>query len=158
MSPKTPLRTPSRKTHPQGLVETLKLRTAALSEILETETRALSASDVKAFFALQSRKEETARDFHTALVDVAALGREGGPAIDPALKSQVESLRLEISGTIQRNRAALERSGRSFQRLGERIVTHARRAAEERSRISYSAAGTIRPGSRNLSMGLSESA
>lgn len=143
-----------------AVVEALRAKTRALCDILERETRALSGGDVPSFLAAQAAKQENAKAWHTAFVDVSAVRAAGpGSPFPDDVRAQLQALHATLSATIERNRAALERSARSFQRLGERIVTHARRAATEKSTVAYSAAGTVRNAARRtLSMGLSESA
>lgn len=162
--------TSKRKTHPatpetahatntKALLQAMESRTAELRMILDTETLALSRSDISGFFALQDRKADMAKSWHSALVDIAAARHENANPLDPATKAKLESLRIEMAETVRRNRTAIERSSRSMNRLSDRIMTHARRAAEEKSRVSYSAAGQIRSDAkRALSMGISESA
>lgn len=151
---------PSDKTaRSRALVQTMETRTMELRKILDAETLALSESNIPAFFALQEQKETVARDWHSALVDIAGLKHEKADGFGPDLKEKLESLRIEMAGTVARNRMAIERSNRSMARLSDRMITHTRRAAEERSRLSYSAAGQMRSDSkRTLSMGISESA
>lgn len=142
------------------IVETMRARTRALCDILERETRALSCGDVPSFLAQQDAKQEQARAWHSAYLDLStARGGEAAAPFGSDIRAQLEALHATFSETVARNRAALERSARSFQRLGERIVTHVRRAAVEKSTIGYSEAGTMRnAASRTLSMGVSESA
>lgn len=142
------------------VVETMRARTRVLCDILDRETRALSCGDVPSFLAQQDAKQEQARAWHSAYLDLtAARGGEAAAPFGTDIRAQLEALHAAFSETVARNRAALERSARSFQRLGERIVTHVRRAAAEKSTIGYSEAGTMRnAASRTLSMGVSESA
>ncbi len=143
----------------QGLVESLRLKTRALCEILDAETRALASSDLPGFFSVQEGKTQAAQSWHGAFVELADLKGRAPSPISADLKAQLEAVHRALSETVAHNRAALERSARSFQRLGDRIMTHTRRAALERSPVSYSAAGTMQaPAKRTLSMGLSESA
>ncbi|HRC26348.1 MAG TPA: hypothetical protein PKX87_02835, partial [Alphaproteobacteria bacterium] len=118
-----------------------------------------ASSDLAGFFSAQDSKTEAARSWHGAFVQISDLK---GPTPSPApadMKAQLEVVHRTLSETVANNRAALERSARSFQRLGDRIATHVRRAASEKSQVSYSAAGTMQSATRRtVSMGVSESA
>lgn len=129
-----------------------------LKSVLAEETQALQKSDTRAFFRLQDAKLRTAQDYQAAIGQLMAR-REEMKKANPALRDRLEKARAAFSEGALANRSELERARRSVARLGERMMTLARRAAQGKTSVSYDATGSMEPDARRrVSMGIAESA
>jgi hypothetical protein len=127
----------------------------ALRGVMVQETAALDQTDTEAFFALQDKKLEIARDYQAGMTQLLAR-KEELRAADPALKSRLETMQRHFHATTLENRNSLDRMRKGMSRLGDRIMSFARKAAEKETRLVYGATGQMQNGGK-ASMGINES-
>ena len=128
----------------------------ALRGVMVRETAALDKSDTAGFMTLQDEKLQAARDYQAGMSQLLAR-KESIRAADPTLKSRLEVLQQNFHATAVENRKSIERMRKGMQRLGERIMRHARDAADKETRLVYGATGQLQAGGK-ASIGLNESA
>ncbi len=125
--------------------------------VLKTETEALEKRDLNAFAELQERKMGCAHSAHAGISEIIAY--PGGLSRLPSeTRRKIEARRHEIITLSERNLKALGRVQRGMRRLGEQIVSEARRAAGEDTSFKYGSAGSMDKPKRRVSLGVSESA
>lgn len=129
---------------------------AQMQSILEEETDYLKKADSDSFFRMQDRKIAAAHAYSDqvqAMMDMGTLLKEKYPSLVPYLQNK----RDELHRHIQDNERELSRMQRSTQRLSDRIMEIARKAAVEQNSVSYSAGGRLGD-MKKASIGISESA
>lgn len=141
---------------PNKAIQEMMQTIDSLRGVLVQETVALDKTDTETFFALQDKKLEIARRYQAGMAELLTR-KEELRAADPALKARLATMQDYFHATTVENRHSLDRMRRGTQRLGERIMSFARKAAEKETRIVYGANGHMQEGGK-ASMGINESA
>jgi hypothetical protein len=128
----------------------------ALRGVMIQETAALDKSDTDGFFSLQDQKLMIARDYQSGMSQLLARKDEIRTA-DPTLKARLEAMQKTFHATAVENRQSIDRMRKGMERLGDRIMRFARKAAEKETRLVYGATGQMQAGGK-ASMGINESA
>lgn len=127
-----------------------------LRDVVSKETEVLERTDISAFMNLQDEKLNAARSYYDRMADL--LGRKDQIKLaKPEIKEQLARSQKEFNQIAEKNRAVLERMGRSTQRLSERIMGAARREASKENQIVYGDKGQIQ-GRNKTTIGVNESA
>src|SRR6185295_17862324 len=127
-----------------------------LRAVYAEENAALLAADTKLFIALQDRKIAAVRDYQAGAQQIITR-REEFRATSPAVRRQLKAMQEDFSKLTAVNLKALDRMGKSVQRLGARIMRAARESVQKKS-VNYGATGSINKIERAVSLGFSESA
>ncbi len=111
----------------------------AFIKLLADETKAVQAVDLKTFSTLQTTKDHL---FGLYQADIKGLigHKESLRTLPDTTKEKIRALENNLSEARHQNLSALERAGKSFGRLRDRIVYVAREAAQ-RQGTSYGANG-----------------
>ena len=136
----------------QEMMETID----TLRAIYVEENDALLAADTSRFLSLQQKKLEAARDYKAGAEQIMQRKAEFKNA-NPALRRKFETKYNEFSRLSTVNLDALARMRRVVQRLGDRIMSAAREAAQKDT-PNYGATGNLNKNERRVSLGLNESA
>ena len=105
---------------------------------------------------LQDSKIEAGRDYESGMLQL--LGRQDDiRAADPSLVQKLEEMQKAFHATTEENRKSLERMQKGMDRLHNRIMQVARKAAEDQAQFVYGASGQMQT-RRKTSIGVSESA
>lgn len=128
----------------------------ALRGVMVQETAALDNTDTEKFFALQDDKLRVARKYESGMTQLLAR-KDSLRGADPTLKSRLEAMQVNFHATAVENRKSIERMRKGMERLGDRIMSIARQAAEKETRLVYGATGQMQAGGK-ASMGINESA
>ena len=128
----------------------------ALRGVMIQETAALDQSDTDAFLGLQDQKVEIARQYQAGMTQLLSR-KDSLKAADPTLKARLEAMQKNFHDTAVENHKSIERMRRGMERLGDRIMSFARKAAEKETHLVYGATGQMQAGGK-ASMGINESA
>lgn len=129
----------------------------SLRGILLQETAALQAADNETFMLLQDRKLAAVNDYRAGMTQLMARKDEIRAVVTPALSRRLEVMQGEFHQTAEKNKENLDRMRRSFQRLGDRIMTVARDTAKKEGQFAYSASGQMHTAGKG-SIGVNERA
>lgn len=129
----------------------------ALRGILVRETQALQHADTESFMLLQDHKLSIAREYQSGMVQLLARKDEIRLTADPGLKARLSHQQSDFHETVEVNRESLDRMRRSFQRLGERIMSVAREVAKKETQFAYGATGQMQTAGKG-SIGVNEQA
>ena len=110
------------------------------SQLLQQETAALKAMDIKHVDALQVRKFELSR-LYQQRVETLAARRGELVAVELPLREHLVKKRTLFNGLLNDNARALETMRQSARRLSDRILEATRRAVGGERQTSYSAQG-----------------
>ena len=127
-----------------------------LSSTMQKETKAVLDNDQKAFIALQDEKVLAASHYKDGVSQLIAR-KEEMRKVPQSLKDQLEALRSEFLEIAKDNLRALERMRNGMQRLSDRIMSAAKKEAENAQKFVYGAHGKLE-GSGKASIGVNESA
>ncbi|MFA5592497.1 MAG: hypothetical protein WC989_04205 [Micavibrio sp.] len=137
------------------LLRALIVAVTNLRDVLLRENDALDHSNSQAFMDLQDEKVAIARHYEGLMVSL--LNRTDLQTADTRLRSQLLSLEEGFSTVMKDNMEKLERMRGATERLGEQIMSAARKSAENMSQFAYGSAGTMQKGGK-ATIGLSEQA
>jgi hypothetical protein len=136
----------------QEMMETID----ALRRIYVEENAMLGRADTRGFLGLQDRKIALARSYQAGTEQIIAR-REEFKAVSPALKSRLREAQESFSELAAINLKAIDRLKHGVGRLNERVMSAARKAAQQNS-VSYGKRGVLGSGERRISIGVNESA
>lgn len=128
---------------------------SAMIALLKQETEAVRAIDVQTFAKLQASKNDLFDIYHT---DIKALlsCRNDLKALPDDIKSRIRNWEHHLSIARVENISVLERAGKSFTRLRDRIV-HVAKDSVLRVTAKYGANGALQMNSRKaISTGLQD--
>jgi hypothetical protein len=128
----------------------------ALRTVYIEENAALDKCDAAAFMNLQDRKIESARKYQNGIAQMLER-KDEFRAADPALRARLVARQQEFGDLAATNVTALNRMQRGVKRLGERIMSAARDAAQKEA-VNYGKKGVLNKYKGPLSIGVSESA
>lgn len=128
----------------------------ALRLIYVEENEALANANTRLFLGLQEDKITRAQQYHDGLSQLMERKEEIKEA-PLELREKLRKSHEEFSKVTHKNLWHLERMKKSVDRLNSRIMHSARKAAEKDG-VNYGAQGKIQRTSRNISIGVSESA
>ena len=119
---------------------------AAMITLLKQETEAVRAIDVQTFAKIQTTKNDLFDIYHTDIK--ALLARKGELKTLPEdIKSRIRNWEHNLSIARMENISVLERAGKSFTRLRDRIV-HLAKDSVLRVTAKYGANGALQVNSR----------
>jgi hypothetical protein len=113
----------------------------AIMALLSRETAAVKAIDLTTFSTLQAAKN-TLLDTYQADIKTLVAHKDHLKTLPEATKTRIRDMERDLSVARMANLSALERAGKSFTRLRDRIVAVARDTAL-RSGAPYNAAGML---------------
>lgn len=137
----------------KGLEQTV----SAMITLLGKETEAVKAIDVSTFIALQDEKSVVLDDYQSRLRTLLT-HKENIKTLPDSMKQRMRDLEHSLSIARVENMARLERAGKSFERLRDRIV-HIARETAIRTGASYGPTGLMRTSARKtISTGVHDQA
>lgn len=141
------LRTLSRdpNTAMQEMMETID----HLRDVYQRESEALRNGDVESFMSVQEEKLATAYQYQSDIQDLMDRGETLKEQGRKELIQELQAKYEEFTKATQHNVTALERMDRIMGRIGERLISAAKRAAMQDS-CSYSASGAIQGKARDV--------
>lgn len=125
--------------------------------IYEAENEALSSGDTKGFLALQNKKIPAAYDYQSGIQQIGARKEEFNE-IDSATREKLLAMQEDFTALIRENLGALERARKGVDRLNQRIMESARKAARTEQRVKYGSSGNLEENQGRVSIGVNESA
>jgi hypothetical protein len=126
-----------------------------LKDILEQETNALKASDLKTAIDCQDQKIKLIKEYEQLIADA----RKNEVLLRNSKNEQKEDIRRmqgQLTTAIDQNRRALNNSKKAVERLTTRIMDTVRKCVKSEENVAYSASGTVASPSRGLSMKIDE--
>lgn len=128
----------------------------ALRTLYVEENAALEKCDTRTFLTLQDRKIETARRYQSGIAQMLER-KDEMRAADPSLRQRLVAMQEDFSTLTAANVKALDRVQRGVKRLGDRIMSAARDAAQKEA-VNYGKKGLLNKYKGPVSIGVSESA
>ena len=128
----------------------------ALRSLYVEENAALDKCDTRTFLTLQDRKIETARRYQSGIAQMLER-KDEIRAADPTLRQRLVAMQEDFSALTAANVKALDRVQRGVKRLGDRIMSAAREAAQKEA-VNYGKKGLLNKYKGPVSIGVSESA
>lgn len=128
----------------------------ALRTVYIEENEALTKADTRAFLGLQSRKIEVAGKYQSGIAQILAR-KDEIRAADPTLRARLVGMQEEFADLTATNIQAINRLQRGVKRLGDRIMSAARDAAQKEA-VNYSKHGQLNKYKGPVSIGVSEQA
>lgn len=126
-----------------------------IKAILDKETAALKACDLKAAVECQDVKIRLVQEYEQLLQEARAHSQDLKASEHP-LKSEVKSLHTEMNASVEGNHRALRNSKRAVERITDRMMETIRKCVQGQENMSYSAAGTVSNNGRGLSINVDE--
>jgi hypothetical protein len=114
--------------------------------VLSHETQAVKAIDINAFTALQEKKSALFEQYQTD-INALLLRKDELKTLPDPVKEKIRLWERELSVARLENMSHLERAGKSFARLRDRIVQVAKESAL-RTHARYGASGSLELNSR----------
>ncbi|MCB9988730.1 MAG: flagellar protein FlgN [Rhodospirillales bacterium] len=136
----------------QEMMETID----AMRRVFIEENEALKEGKTKMFMSLQDKKIETAHRYQSGTEQLMKRRAELA-SLDPGLRRQLADMQAEFSELTAENLKALERTRKGVERLSNRIMSSARKAARQ-ERVKYGASGQLEEHTGRVSIGINESA
>lgn len=128
----------------------------ALRNIYIEENAALDKCDTRTFMGLQESKIETARRYQSGIAQMLER-KDEIRAADPTLRQRLAAMQEDFSSLTAANVKALNRVQRGVKRLGDRIMSAARDAAQNEA-VNYGKKGMLNKYKGPVSIGVSEQA
>lgn len=128
----------------------------ALRLVYLEENESLAHADTLSYMLLQERKIQVTQDYQARATEFMTRKDEMGN-IDTELREKFRVLQADFSVVTEENLTLLKRIQKSIVRLHERVINAAKETVVKDG-VNYGAAGQLKRHSRNMSMGLNESA
>lgn len=142
---------------PEKHVARLEETVHALIKLLQQETIAVKAIDVQTFSKLQTVKNDLLDIYHADMKPLLAQKNEL-KKLPESVKEKIRAFERDMSVARMENLSALERAGKSFTRLRDRIV-HIARESVLRHTAQYGANGQLQTRARKaISTGVQDHA
>lgn len=148
------------ETHNENTVESriftkAKALLLELKDILETETTALKASNIRKAIECQDKKIRLVQQYEN-LMQQAKAAQEQLKLANTPLKDEVLSLQKDLNAAADDNKRALGNSKKAIERLTNRMMETIRSCVQKQENMAYSASGTMDNTGRSLSINIDE--